>query len=161
MTIRNREGLSEALYAKQSFVYGGHIRAGISKNIYLIRDYDTTILIMRLDGGIEFFFNNKFYSNTTSRLQNLLKEVFNINAPERRTYLFDTKPKNAYFEHTMLAGKAFFKNDGSLSFFASMLKGGNMNFISPNVLPPFITLSVADTWIDIETKLLLKQEVSQ
>lgn len=157
MIVRNKEGLIKALNAKQSFTYGGHTSAGFNGLTYRIRDYDTTILIMGLDGGIEFF-NNKTYSNTTTRLQNLLKEIFNINAPERRAYLFNTEPKKAYSIDATLAGKAFFNTDGSLAFFAETIKGENVSFISPNVLPPLISLKVANTWLDIETKLLTKED---
>lgn len=160
ITIRNKEGLIKALCEYKEFTYGGHIEASIIKNVYRIVDYDTTILIMGLDGVVEFF-NNKFYSNTTSRLQNILKEVFNINAPERKTYLFDTKPKKAFCTDAGLAGKVFFNNDGKLTFFVNMIKGENIEFISPNFLMPIISLKLADTWCDIETRLLLKQEVSQ
>lgn len=153
MTVRNKEGLIKALYAKQSFTYDGHVSAGISKNVYLIRDYDTTILIISLDGVVEFF-NNKFYSVTTSRLQNLLKEIFSINAPERKAYLFNTEPKRAFCLADGIAGKAFFNNDGSLAFFMEWINGENMRFISPSFLAPLITLKIADTWCDIETRLL-------
>ena len=153
MIVRNKEGLIKALYAKQSFTYGGHVSADISKNVYIIRDYDTTILIVSLEGVVEFF-NNRFYSVTTSRLQKLLKEIFNINAPERRAYLFDTEPKKAFCINAGLAGKVFFNPDGSPAFFVEWIKGENMRFISPTLLTQVISLKLADTWCDIETKLL-------
>lgn len=153
MIVRNKEGLIEALCEYKEFTYGGHVEASIIKNVYRIVDYDTTILIMGLDGVVEFF-NNKFYSNTTSKLQNILKEVFNINAPERKTYLFNTEPKRAFCLADGIAGKAFFNNDGSLAFFMEWINGENMHFINPSFLAPLITLKIADTWCDIETKLL-------
>jgi hypothetical protein len=153
MIVRNKEGLIKALYAKQSFTYGGHVSADISKNVYIIRDYDTIILIVSLGGVIEFF-NNRFYSVTTSRLQKLLKEIFNINAPERKAYLFNTEPKRAFCLADGIAGKAFFNNDGSLAFFVEWINGENMHFISPTLLTQVISLKLADTWCGIEAKLL-------
>lgn len=152
MTVRNREGLIKALYAKQSFTYGGHIEAISIRGVYHIKDYGTTMLIIGADGGIAFF-NNKFYSNTTSKLQNLLKEVFNIVAPERKAYLFDTEPKKIYCIDVMITGKAFFNKNGNLVFFTDRARG-KACFLSPKELPPLISLRVDTVWCDIETKLL-------
>ena len=157
MTIRNREGLIKALYAKQSFAYGKHTIAGVIGDTYRIRDYNTTILILGSDGGIEYF-NNTFYSKTTSKLQNLLKEIFNIVAPERRAYLFNTNPKRAYINEGY--GDITFDKEGYI-LFATLKKGGAITFISPSVLNPFISLKIGGEWFDTETNLLTKQEVPQ
>lgn len=57
MIVRNREGLIKALYAKQSFTYGGHTEAISIRGVYHIKDYGTTMLIIGADGGIAFFNN--------------------------------------------------------------------------------------------------------
>lgn len=157
MIVRNKEGLIKALWGYKEFTYGGHIEARLYGETYVITDYSVTILVIKRDRSV-LYFDNKFYSVTTSRLQNLLKEIFNINAPERKNYIFNTEPKKAYSVDTGLAGKAFFNNDGSLAFFVKWIKGENMSFISPAFLPPVISLKIADTWLDIETKLLMKED---
>ena len=106
------------------------------------------------------YFDNSFYSVTTSRLQNLLKEIFNFVAPERRAYLFDTTTKKAYLEGVY--GEVSFNKDG-LILFASIGQLGDkdLRFYSPKSLSPLISLGLGGVWCGIETKLLLKQEVSQ
>ena len=110
---------------------------------------------LRRGNGI-IYFNNKFYSNTTSKLQNLLKEMFNINAPERKAYLFDTEPKEMYYTDAIecYRGSAFFNSNGSLSFFCKKRKGDFVEFIKCNKLPQEISLKLGNVYYGLETKLL-------
>lgn len=79
--------------------------------------------------------------------------MFNIVAPERKAYLFDTKPKKIYCIDVMITGKAFFNKNGNLVFFTDRARG-KACFLSPKELPPLISLRVDTVWCDIETKLL-------
>ena len=118
MVVSNKEGLIKALWGYKEFTYGGHVKAWEWAKTFTVQDYNT-VLLVKYNGAL-IYFNNKFYSKTTSRLQNLLKEVFNIVAPERKAYLFDTEPKEMYYTDATecYRGSAFFNSNGSLSFFA-------------------------------------------
>ena len=152
MIVRNKEGLIRALWGYREFTYGGHVKARLCGETYVITDYNVTILVIKRDRGV-LYFDNSFYSITTSRLQNLLKEVFNFVAPERRAYLFDTAAKEAYLGG--FYGKVSF-NKGGLILFASFKQLGNkgIRFYSPKILSPLISLSLGGVWCNIETKLL-------
>lgn len=174
MAVKNKEGLIKALNQRSEFTYGGHIKGCIHKDGYYVFDYDTLILvetqrkfIARFGNGsygttirrtIEFF-NNKFYSNTTSKLQNILKEIFNISAPERKAYLFNTEPKEAYAGDLGYVNLSF-TNEGLISLVSKKTEKG-FQFFNINRLSPLVALNIKGVWCDIETKLLLKQEVSQ
>lgn len=152
MTIRNKERLIKALWGYKEFTYGKHVEARLYGETYVITDYSVTILVMKRDRGV-LYFDNSFYSVTTSRLQNLLKEIFNFVAPERRAYLFDTAAKKAYLGGVY--GEVSFNKDG-LILFASIEQLGNKSkrFYSPKSLSPLISLSFGGVWCGIETKLL-------
>lgn len=92
ITIRNKEGLIKALCEYKEFTYGKHVKARLYGETYVITDYNVTILVIKRDRSV-LYFDNSFYSKTTSKLQNLLKEVFNFIAIRRKAYLFDTAAK--------------------------------------------------------------------
>jgi hypothetical protein len=152
ITIRNKEGLIEALWGYKEFTYGGHVEARLYGETYVITDYNVTILVIKRDRSV-LYFDNSFYSNTTSKLQNLLKEVFNFVAPERKAYLFDTTTKKAYLGGTY--GEVSFNKDG-LILFASIGQIGSkgVRFYSPKSLESIISISFGGVWCGIETKLL-------
>lgn len=152
MIVRNKEGLIEALLRYTEFTYGGHVEARLYGETYVITDYSATILVIKRDGS-KLYFDNSFYSNTTSKLQNLLKEVFNLVAPERKAYLFDTTTKKAYLGG--IYGEVSFNKDGLLLFGSiGQIGSNNVRFYSPKSLSPLISLSLGGVWCDIETKLL-------
>lgn len=152
MIVRNKEGLIEALYEYKEFTYGGHVEARLYGETYVITDYSTTILVIKRDGS-KLYFDNSFYSNTTSKTQNLLKEVFNFVAPERKAYLFDTTTKKAYLGG--IYGEVSFNKDG-LILFASIGQIGSkgVRFYSPKSLESIVSISFGGVWCGIETKLL-------
>ena len=152
MIVRNREGLIKALWGYTEFTYGGHVEARLYGETYVITDYNVTILVIKRDRSV-LYFDNSFYSKTTSKLQNLLKEVFNFIALRRKAYLFDTTTKKAYLGGVY--GEVSFNKDG-LILFASIGQIGNKStrYYSPKSLSPFISLSLCGVWCDIETKLL-------
>lgn len=156
MIVRNKEGLIKALWGYKEFIYGGHVEARLYGETYVITDYNVTILVIKKDRSV-LYFDNSFYSKTTSKLQNLLKEVFNFVAPERKAYLFDTTTKKAYLGG--IYGEVTFNKDG-LILFASIKQIGNKGsrFYSPKSLSPLISLSFGGVWCDIETKLLRGEE---
>lgn len=152
ITIRNKEGLIKALREYKEFTYGGHVEARLYGETYVITDYLVTILVIKRDRSV-LYFDNSFYSVTTSRLQKLLKEVFNFVAPERKAYLFDTTTKKAYLGG--IYGEVSFNKDG-LILFASIGQIGSkgLRFYRPKSLSPLISLSLGGVWCGIETKLL-------
>lgn len=159
MIARNKEGLIEALWGYKEFTYGGHVEARLYGETYVITDYNVTILVIKRDRSV-LYFDNSFYSNTTSKLQNLLKEVFNFVAPERKAYLFDTTTKKAYLGG--IYGEVSFNKDGLLLFGSiGQIGSKGVRFYSPKSLESIVSISFGGVWCDIETKLLLKQEVSQ
>ena len=152
MIVRNREGLIKALREYKEFTYGGHVKARLYGETYVITDYNVTILVIKRDRSV-LYFDNSFYSNTTSKTQNLLKKVFNIVAPERKAYLFDTTTKKAYLGG--IYGEVSFNKDGLILFASTKQIGSKgLRFYSPKSLSPLITLSFGGVWCDIETKLL-------
>lgn len=152
MIVRNREGLIKALWSYKEFTYGERIEARLYGETYVITDYNVTILVIKRDRSV-LYFDNSFYSNTTSKTQNLLKEVFNFVAPERKAYLFDTTTKKAYLGD--IYGEVSFNKDG-LILFASIGQIGSkgVRFYSPKSLESIVSISFGDVWCDIETKLL-------
>ena len=152
MTVRNREGLIKALLGYTEFTYGEHVKARLYGETYVIADYNTNILVIKRDRSV-LYFDNSFYSVTTSRLQKLLKEVFNFVAPERKAYLFDTTTKKAYLGD--IYGEVSFNKDG-LILFASIGQIGSrgVRFYSPKSLESIVSISFGGVWCDIETKLL-------
>lgn len=156
MIVRNKEGLIKALWGYKEFTYGGHVEARLYEETYVITDYSVTILVIKRDRSV-LYFDNSFYSKTTSKLQNLLKEVFNFIALRRKAYLFDTTTKKAYLGGTY--GEVTFNKDG-LILFASIGQIGSKGsrFYSPKSLSPLMSLSFGGVWCDIETKLLIRED---
>lgn len=161
MVIRNKEGLIKALCEYKEFTYGGHVKAWEWAKTFTIQDYNT-VLLVKYNGAL-IYFNNKYYSQTTSRLQNLLKEVFNIVAPERKAYLFDTEPKEMYYTDATecYRGSVFFNNNGKLT----LIKLTDRDiFLNPNSFleSAKITLYLKGS-LAFSTNLgnLTKQEVSR
>lgn len=156
MIVRNKEGLIKALWGYKEFTYGGHVEARLYGETYVITDYSVTILVIKRDRSV-LYFDNSFYSKTTSKLQNLLKEVFNFIALRRKAYLFDTTTKKAYLGGTY--GEVTFNKDG-LILFASIWQIGSKGsrFYSPKSLSPLMSLSFGGVWCDIETKLLIRED---
>ena len=152
MIIRNKEGLIKALCEYKEFTYGGHVEARLYGETYVITDYNTTILVIKRDRSV-LYFDNSFYSKTTSKLQNLLKEVFNFIAIRRKAYLFDTTTKKAYLGG--IYGEVSFNKDG-LILFASIGQIGSkgVRFYSPKSLESIVSISFGGVWCGIETKLL-------
>ena len=152
MIVRNKEGLIKALWGYKEFTYGGHVEARLYGETYVITDYNVTILVIKRDRSV-LYFDNSFYSNTTSKTQNLLKEVFNFVAPERKAYLFDTTTKKAYLGS--IYGEVSFNKDG-LILFASIGQIGSkgVRFYSPKSLESIVSISFGGVWCGIETKLL-------
>lgn len=152
MIVRNKEGLIKALWGYKEFTYGGHVEARLYGETYVITDYNVTILVIKRDRSV-LYFDNSFYSNTTSKTQNLLKEVFNFVAPERKAYLFDTTTKKAYLGG--IYGEVSFNKDG-LILFASIGQIGSkgVRFYSPKSLESIVSISFGGVWCGIETKLL-------
>ena len=152
MIVRNREGLIKALLGYTEFTYGGHVEASLYGETYVITKYNVTILVIKRDRSV-LYFDNSFYGNTTSKTQNLLKEVFNFVAPERKAYLFDTTTKKAYLGGVY--GEVSFNKDG-LILFASIGQIGSKGtrFYSPKSLSPLLSLYIGGVWCAIETKLL-------
>ena len=152
ITIRNKEGLIKALWGYKEFTYGGHVEARLYGETYVITDYNVTLLVIKRDRSV-LYFDNSFYSKTTSKLQNLLKEVFNFIAIRRKAYLFDTTTKKAYLGG--IYGEVSFNKDG-LILFASIGQIGSkgVRFYSPKSLESIVSISFGGVWCDIETKLL-------
>lgn len=151
MIVRNREGLIKALWGYKEFTYGGHVEARLYGETYVITDYLITILVIKRDRSV-LYFDNSFYSNTTSKTQNLLKEVFNFVAPERKAYLFDTTTKKAYLGDLEDVNVAF-TNEGVISMISKKTKRG-FEFFKLNDLCPLMSLYIGGVWCGLETKLL-------
>ncbi|HQP00306.1 MAG TPA: hypothetical protein PL042_06830 [Caldisericia bacterium] len=66
---------------------GNSVTATIENGIYKVYSYNTLIFSHDINNS-ENYFNNKYYSNTTSRIQNMLISIFNL-----RNY--DVEPKKA------------------------------------------------------------------
>ena len=154
ITIRNKEGLIKALREYKEFTYGGHVKAWEWDKTFTMQDYNT-VLLVKYNGAL-IYFNNKFYSNTTSKLQNLLKEMFNINAPERKAYLFDIEPKEMYYIDAIecYRGSAFLILMVAYHFLQKKRKGDFVEFIKCNKLPQEISLKLGNVYYGLETKLL-------
>ncbi|QPH88679.1 hypothetical protein [Campylobacter concisus] len=155
MIVRNKEGLIKALWGYKDFTYGGHVEATLIRDTYTVKDYGKTILVIKKGRDI-LYFDNSFYSVTTSRFCNLLKEVFNFTAPERKAYLFDTEPKRVYvggLGHITLN----FTKEGLISLVSKKTERG-YEFYKIDSLPPLVTLDIGGIYRIIETKLLTKED---
>lgn len=152
MIVRNKGGLFNALYNKQDFKYGGHLKTfTIGDNNYHIIDYNTLLLVLDKDNRVVYF-DNSFYSVTTTRTQNLLKEVFCIDAPKRKIYLNNITPKLAYIGSVGFVNVTF-TNEGLISTISQKTEKG-YKFFKDSILPPLIALLIGGCYYDIKTKLL-------
>lgn len=73
----NYQDIKNKLANKQAF-NGNSARAEINGSLYNVYSYNTLIFSYNLDAYQILDFDNKFYSVTTSRLQNMIKKAFNI-----------------------------------------------------------------------------------
>ncbi|WXG60249.1 hypothetical protein VB002_00610 [Campylobacter concisus] len=152
ITIRNKEGLFNALNNKQDFKYGGHLVAYTrGDGSYHVVDYSALLLVLDKDNRVVYF-DNSFYSVTTTKTQNLLKEVFCIDAPKRKLYLNDTTPKLALVSN-LSSVNITFTSEGLISTISKKTENGYI-FFKDSILPPLIALLIGGCYYDIETKLL-------
>jgi hypothetical protein len=56
----------------------------IAQNTYKVYSYDTLIFEYNYDKSEVKYFDNGYYSNTTSKLQNILIDVFNLNNGKKK-----------------------------------------------------------------------------
>lgn len=69
-------------------IYGSSVTAVNTGKTYTVLSYGTPILIYCMTTG-ETIFDNSYYSTTTSRLQNLIKNAFELHDfKERKIYDF-------------------------------------------------------------------------
>lgn len=69
-------------------IYGSSVTAVNTGKTYTVLSYGTPILIYCMTTG-ETIFDNSYYSTTTSRLQNLIKDAFGLHDfKERKMYEF-------------------------------------------------------------------------
>lgn len=69
-------------------IQGNSVTAKNADNRYTVLSYKTPILIIYMATG-ETIFDNNYYSVTTSKLQNLIKNAFGLhNYKERKIYKF-------------------------------------------------------------------------
>lgn len=54
---------------------GNSVSGFTSKGIYYVKSYNTVILEVHSDG---IWFDNRYYSNTTNRIQGIIKRAFNL-----------------------------------------------------------------------------------
>lgn len=152
ITIRNKEGLFNALNNKQDFKYGGHLVAYTrGDGSYHVVDYSALLLVLDKDNRVVYF-DNSFYSVTTTKLQNLLKTIFTINTPKRKLYLNDTTPKGAYAGLLSYVNITF-TNEGLISTISKKTEKG-YEFFKCSSLPPLIALVISGCYYDVKTKLL-------
>ena len=65
---------------------------------YIVKSYETLMLDLNTKTG-ELFFNNCYYSVTTSKLQNMIKAAFNLtDCKERKCFLMINGSIKAHFE---------------------------------------------------------------
>ncbi len=65
---------------------------------YIVKSYETLMLYLNTKTG-ELFFNNCYYSVTTSKLQNMIKAAFNLtDCKERKCFLMINGSIKAHFE---------------------------------------------------------------
>lgn len=77
MPYANYRDIEQAISNLEEF-RGSSARGEIDGNEYVIISYETEMARVRLSDGEVLTFNDKYYSSTTSRLQNIIKRVLNI-----------------------------------------------------------------------------------
>ena len=84
----NYAQVRDALYHRESFTHGScdghrdHTRFDNGNRLYIVNSYTTRILIYDLDAHVVTYFDNRHYSTTTSRLQNMIRDQFGMGGPE-------------------------------------------------------------------------------
>ena len=70
----NKRQLREMIEKKRPYIYNSSV-AVIKGNEYIIYSYETLMCVYNLVENKVTYFNNEYYSRTTSHLQNIIKEV--------------------------------------------------------------------------------------
>ena len=73
MKITKRQ-LREMIYNKKPYIYSSSV-AVIKDNEYIVYSYETLMCVYNLADNKVTYFNNEYYSRTTSYLQNIIKQV--------------------------------------------------------------------------------------
>jgi hypothetical protein len=84
MKISNYDAVQDALHYRESFVHGSCHAVRIDdypapfgqRREYRVWSYNTLVLVYNLDAGRVVYFDNRYYSQTTSRLQNMIRAAF-------------------------------------------------------------------------------------
>ena len=74
MNLKKYITKKEMIYNKKPYVYSSSL-AVIKDNEYIIYSYTTLMCVYNLVENKVTYFNNEYYSRTTSHLQNIIKEV--------------------------------------------------------------------------------------
>ena len=75
--------MPQLLKNRESFA-GNSVSAVMADGKYIVYSYNTIILITDCVTDTVLEFNNRFYSVTTSKLQNMLIDVFNLNGASHK-----------------------------------------------------------------------------
>lgn len=70
----NKSKLREMIEKKSPYVYSSSL-AVIKDNEYIIYSYTTLMCVYNLVDNKVTYFNDEYYSRTTSHLQNIIKQV--------------------------------------------------------------------------------------
>ena len=70
----NKSQLREMIENKKPYIYNSSV-AVIKDNEYIVYSYETLMCVYNLVENKVTYFNNEYYSRTTSYLQNIIKEV--------------------------------------------------------------------------------------
>lgn len=70
----NKSQLREMIENKKPYIYNSSV-AVIKDNEYIIYSYETLMCVYNLTDNKVTYFNDKYYSRTTSHLQNIIKQV--------------------------------------------------------------------------------------
>ena len=70
----NKSQLKGMIKNKKPYIYSSSL-AVIKDNEYIIYSYETLMCVYNLTDNKITYFNNEYYSRTTSHLQNIIKQV--------------------------------------------------------------------------------------
>ena len=70
----NKSQLREMIENKKPYIYNSSV-AVIKDNEYIVYSYETLMCVYNISDNKVTYFNDKYYSRTTSHLQNIIKEV--------------------------------------------------------------------------------------
>ena len=73
MKITKRQ-LREMIENKKPYIYNSSV-AVIKDNEYIVYSYETLMCVYNISDNKVTYFNDKYYSRTTSHLQNIIKQV--------------------------------------------------------------------------------------